>query len=95
MAILETLLTFAFWKKNAILAFSGIVVAVSAWSIMQSDGIFPRSPDPAGDPEYWVRSEMKQCLRNHNVPWERHITDEQMLELVRAAMAAEAEARNQ
>lgn len=29
-------------------AFSGIVVAVSAWSIMQSDGIFPRSPDPTG-----------------------------------------------
>lgn len=46
---------------NPFEAFGGVVVAAAAWTIWGTE-LFPRQPDPTGDPETWTRAEMRRWL---------------------------------
>ncbi|OWP05689.1 hypothetical protein B2J93_1738 [Marssonina coronariae] len=59
-------------SKNTFLAFTGIVTAVAVWSIWGQD-MFPKEPDPTGNPESWTYEEMRTWLASVSttVPLER------------------------
>lgn len=48
--------------KNAFLAFTGLIVAVSAYTILNPDPIFRGPEDPSGKPEDWTLGEMRKWL---------------------------------
>lgn len=43
-------------------AFTGLIVAVSAYTILKPDPIFPGPDDPSGPPEDWTLGEMRKWL---------------------------------
>ena len=45
-----------------IIAFTGLIVAVSAWTILKPDPIFAGPGDPTGRPEEWTLGEMRKWL---------------------------------
>jgi len=73
-------------SKNAFLAFSAMVVAVSAWSIMKPDVDLNVLGDPTSDPEEWTVGEMEVWLERRGL--ETSGTREEVLERVRMCMRA-------
>lgn len=49
--------------QNLILAFAGVVTAVTAYSIWNGD-LFPKLTEPTGDPEKWSDADMRRWLKN-------------------------------
>lgn len=57
--------------KNLVLAFAGVVTAVTAWSIWSGD-MFPKQAEPTGEPENWTEDEMKRWLNNVRSSLKKH-----------------------
>ncbi|KZZ96600.1 hypothetical protein AAL_03829 [Moelleriella libera RCEF 2490] len=72
-------------SKNMVLAFGGVVVAAAAWTIWGTE-LFPRQPDPTGDPETWTRAEMRRWLAARNLFPQDSDSKEQLLARIRANM---------
>ncbi|QUC22737.1 uncharacterized protein UV8b_06978 [Ustilaginoidea virens] len=70
-------------SKNMVLAFGGAVVAAAVWTICGSE-LFPRQPDPTGDPETWTREELTRWLAARNLFPGGTDTREELLARVRA-----------
>ncbi|KXT00970.1 hypothetical protein AC578_8205, partial [Pseudocercospora eumusae] len=49
-------------SKNLFLGFTALVTAATAWSIWGQD-MFPKEPDPTGEPETWTDTEMRSHER--------------------------------
>ncbi|KAF2452522.1 hypothetical protein BDY21DRAFT_359127 [Lineolata rhizophorae] len=71
-------------SKNAFFTFAGIVTAVAAWSIWGQGDMFPREPDPTGDPESWSESDMRRWLQNRNLLPSGSASRDELLERVKA-----------
>ncbi|KIW01629.1 hypothetical protein, variant [Verruconis gallopava] len=54
----------ALQSKSAFFGFAGIITAVAAWSIWGTESMFPKEPDPKGDPETWSLEELRRWLNN-------------------------------
>ncbi|KAL2157621.1 hypothetical protein VTH06DRAFT_6000 [Thermothelomyces fergusii] len=72
-------------SKNAFLAFTGFVAGAAVWAIWGGD-MFPREPDPKGDPETWTTEELRRWLAARNLHPQSSDTRQQLLERVRANM---------
>ncbi|RPA92152.1 hypothetical protein L873DRAFT_1818052 [Choiromyces venosus 120613-1] len=73
-------------SQNAFLAFTAMVLAVSAWSIMKPDVDLNILGDPAGDPEEWTLREMQVWLGRRGL--DTSGTREEVLERVMMRMRA-------
>jgi len=73
-------------SQDAFLAFSAMVIAVSAWSIMKPDVDLSVLGDPTGDPEEWTVGEMEVWLGRRGL--ETFGTREEVIERVRMCMRA-------
>ncbi|WPH03679.1 Hypothetical protein R9X50_00656200 [Acrodontium crateriforme] len=74
-------------SKNMFIGFAGIVTAAAAWSIWGGD-IFPKQPDPKGNPEDWTLDEMRRWLDNRNLMAGSSATREELLARVMANFRA-------
>ncbi|KAF2480659.1 hypothetical protein BDY17DRAFT_348198 [Neohortaea acidophila] len=63
---MSTQLDRALNQRNLILAFAGVVTAVTAYSIWNGD-LFPKLTEPTGDPEKWSDADMRRWLKNRNL----------------------------
>ncbi|CAL3963180.1 unnamed protein product [Diplocarpon coronariae] len=72
-------------SKLTSIAFTGIVTAVAVWSIWGQD-MFPKEPDPTGNPESWTYEEMRTWLASRNLHPNPKDNKQQLLERVKANM---------
>ncbi|KAK8186145.1 hypothetical protein BC567DRAFT_215167 [Phyllosticta citribraziliensis] len=73
-------------SRGAFLTFAGIITATTAWMIWGNGDMFPREPDPTGDPEDWTTSALKRWLNNRNLLPNHAASREELLERVKANM---------
>jgi len=80
----------ALHSKNAVLAFGGIVAAVTAWTMYWNSDtpLFPPEPDPKGDPETWTETQLKRWLQLRNLHPSRKDTREELIQRVKLNMRA-------
>ncbi|EME80430.1 uncharacterized protein MYCFIDRAFT_31427 [Pseudocercospora fijiensis CIRAD86] len=74
-------------SKNLFLGFTALVTAATAWSIW-GQNMFPKEPDPTGEPETWTDTEMRRWLDNRNLMAGSTATREELLARVKANMRA-------
>ncbi|KAK8197411.1 hypothetical protein HDK77DRAFT_15268 [Phyllosticta capitalensis] len=72
-------------SRGAFLTFAGIITAATAWTIWGGD-MFPREPDPTGDPENWTATELKRWLNNRNLMPNHNASRAELVERVKANM---------
>ncbi|KXT09623.1 hypothetical protein AC579_875 [Pseudocercospora musae] len=77
----------SFKKYNLFLGFTALVTAATAWSIWGQD-MFPKEPDPTGEPESWTDTEMRRWLNGRNLMAGSTATREELLARVKANMRA-------
>ncbi|KAI5811495.1 hypothetical protein DFH27DRAFT_31452 [Peziza echinospora] len=75
-------------SKNAFLAFTGLIVAVSAWTILKPDPIFAGPGDPTGRPEEWTLGEMRKWLNLRGLEPSGYATREELLERIKVNLRA-------
>ncbi|KAF7196010.1 hypothetical protein HII31_02636 [Pseudocercospora fuligena] len=84
---LRTPITNIYDLQNLFLGFTALVTAATAWSIWGQD-MFPKEPDPTGEPETWTNAEMRRWLNNRNLMAGSTATREELLARVKANMRA-------
>ena len=78
----------AMHSKSAFLGFTGIIGAVAAWTVWGNEPLFPKEPDPKGDPTTWTDSELQRWLKNRNLLPTGKETRAELLARVEANMRA-------
>ncbi|KAK7522140.1 hypothetical protein IWZ03DRAFT_357693 [Phyllosticta citriasiana] len=73
-------------EKGAFLTFAGIITATTAWMIWGNGDIFPREPDPTGDPEEWTVTALKRWLNKRNLLPNHEASRAELVERVKANM---------
>ncbi|KAF8464604.1 hypothetical protein BDZ91DRAFT_729461 [Kalaharituber pfeilii] len=88
LSVIGTILTLNFWYENAFLAFTGLIVAVSAYTILKPDPIFPGQDDPTGNPDDWTLGEMRKWLSLRGLEPSPNATREELLERIKLNIRA-------
>lgn len=70
-------------QRSSLAAFTGMVVAATAWLFWSQD-IFPKEADPVGNPDTWTREELRRWLAARSLFPDNNSTDEELAERVKS-----------